>query len=161
MDLYASDRKQRLRDKRRAEGMKAFEVWLDTDGQHRLATLRQAGETVDMVISRALTALERLTVSAASHTQSVPSHAPNPTQSVPSHAREVTPNTLTDDQAQLIALWEQGLEVKAIAAELGITWMAAQSRAHRLQQQGLIQPRPRGGDYPSRRAQARQMPETP
>jgi len=32
----ATARKQRLREKRRAEGMKAYEVWL-ADGQTRLA----------------------------------------------------------------------------------------------------------------------------
>jgi hypothetical protein len=142
----ATTRKQRLREKRRAEGMKPYEVWLDTDGQARLATLRQAGESVDAVIGRALASLERLTVSVASP---VPSH-------VPSHDWHVSPTTSTDDQARLIALWEQGHEIKAIAAQLGIAWTTVQSRAHRLQQRGLIQPRPRGGDYPSRRARARQ-----
>jgi hypothetical protein len=53
-------------------------------------------------------------------------------------------------------LWEQGLEIAGIAAQLGITWTAAQSRARRLHQRGLIQPRPRGGGYLKQRAQRRQ-----
>jgi hypothetical protein len=148
----ATTRKQRLREKRRAEGMKPYEVWLDPDGQARLATLRLAGESVDAIIGRALASLERLTVSVASP---VPSRVPS---RVPSHDWHVSPATSTDERARLIALWEQGLEIKAIADQLGITWTAAQSRAHRLQLRGLIQPRPRGGDYPSRRARARQSP---
>jgi DNA-binding transcriptional MocR family regulator len=43
-----------------------------------------------------------------------------------------------------------------IAQRLGIPKGTVQSRAHRLQQQGKIQPRPRGGAYPSQRALARQ-----
>ena len=60
------------------------------------------------------------------------------------------------DEAAFIQLWNEGLETAAIAARLGITAATVQSRAHRLQQRGLIQPRPRGGAYPSRKALARQ-----
>jgi hypothetical protein len=60
------------------------------------------------------------------------------------------------DDARFIALWQQGLETAAIAQALGIKATTAQSRAHRLQQRGLIQPRPRGGAYPSQKALARQ-----
>jgi hypothetical protein len=67
--------------------------------------------------------------------------------------------TPAEADAQFITLWEQGLETAIIAERLGIKATTAQSRAHRLQQKGLIEPRPRGGDYPSRRAQAR--PEDP
>ena len=56
--------------------------------------------------------------------------------------------------ARFIELWQQGLETAAIARRLGITAAAAQSRAPRLQQRGLIQPRPRGGTYPAQRRQA-------
>jgi hypothetical protein len=57
------------------------------------------------------------------------------------------------DDATCIALWPQGLE---IAARLGIEATTAQSWARRLQVRGLIQPRPRGGDYPRQRAKPRQ-----
>jgi transposase len=66
---------------------------------------------------------------------------------------------VTPAEAEFVALWTAGLETAAIAARLGIKATTAQSRAHRLQQKGLIQPRPRGGAYPSLRAQAR--PEDP
>jgi DNA-binding Lrp family transcriptional regulator len=62
----------------------------------------------------------------------------------------------TADEAQFIALWNQGLEIAAIAQRLGIPKGTVQSRAHRLQQRGLIQPRPKGGAYPRRKALARQ-----
>jgi Mn-dependent DtxR family transcriptional regulator len=52
------------------------------------------------------------------------------------------------DEARFIALWQQGLETAVIAERLGIKATTAQSRAHRLQQRGLIQPRPRGGRLP-------------
>jgi transposase len=45
-------------------------------------------------------------------------------------------------EARFIALWQQGLEITAIAQRLGIPKGTVQSRAHRLQQRGLIQPRP-------------------
>jgi DNA-directed RNA polymerase specialized sigma24 family protein len=48
------------------------------------------------------------------------------------------------DEATFIALWEQGLPGDAIAARLGIPPGTVKSRAHALQQQGKIQPRPRG-----------------
>jgi hypothetical protein len=59
------------------------------------------------------------------------------------------------DEAEFIALWTQGLETATIAQRLGIPKGTVQSRAHRLQQRGLIQSRPRGGAYPSQRALAR------
>jgi DNA-binding Lrp family transcriptional regulator len=62
----------------------------------------------------------------------------------------------TEAEALLIELWNQGLEITVIAQRLGIPKGTVQSRAHRLQQRGLIQPRPRGGAYPSQRALARQ-----
>jgi DNA-binding IclR family transcriptional regulator len=52
------------------------------------------------------------------------------------------------DEARFIALWNEGLETAAIAQRLGIPRGTVQSRAHRLQQRGLIQPRPKGGTYP-------------
>jgi hypothetical protein len=60
------------------------------------------------------------------------------------------------DEATFITLWEQGLESANIAQRLGISRGTVQSRAHRLQQQGKIQPRPRGGAYPRRKALVRQ-----
>ena len=59
------------------------------------------------------------------------------------------------DEATFIELWQQGLETAAIAQRLGIKATTAQSRAYRLQQRGLISPRPRGGNYPTERARTR------
>ena len=59
-------------------------------------------------------------------------------------------------EARFIALWNAGLETAAIARQLGLKATTAQARAWRLQQRGVIQPRPRGGSYPSQRVQARQ-----
>jgi hypothetical protein len=60
-----------------------------------------------------------------------------------------------DDEVRFIALWRGGVETAEIARQLGIKTATAQSRAYGLQQRGLIQPRPRGGAYPSLRAQER------
>lgn len=64
--------------------------------------------------------------------------------------------TPAEAEALLIELWNQGLEIAAIAQRLGIPKGTVQSRAHRLQQRGSIQPRPKGGAYPKQRAKARQ-----
>jgi hypothetical protein len=63
---------------------------------------------------------------------------------------------MTDWQPEFIALWQQGLEIREIAQRLGVPYGTVQSRAHRLQHQGKIQPRGRGGAYPRQRAMARQ-----
>jgi DNA-directed RNA polymerase specialized sigma24 family protein len=55
---------------------------------------------------------------------------------------------MTDWESTFIPLWEQGLEITEIAQRLGIPKGTVQSRARRLQQQGKIQPRGRGGAYP-------------
>ena len=59
------------------------------------------------------------------------------------------------DEATFIALWTAGLDSAAIGRRLGIPKGTVGSRAHRLQQRGLIQPRPKGGAYPRQRALAR------
>jgi DNA-binding IclR family transcriptional regulator len=59
-------------------------------------------------------------------------------------------------ESEFIAFWNQGLEIAAIAQRLGIPRGTVQSRAHRLQQHGLIQPRPKGWAYPRQQALARQ-----
>jgi hypothetical protein len=64
--------------------------------------------------------------------------------------------TPTEAEALLIELWNQGLEIAKIARRMGIPKSTVQSRAHRLQQRGLIQPRPKGGAYPSQRVKVRQ-----
>jgi hypothetical protein len=64
--------------------------------------------------------------------------------------------TPAEEEARFIALWDAGIETAAIARQLGLKATTAQARAWRLQQRGLIQPRPRGGNYPSQRAQGRQ-----
>jgi hypothetical protein len=53
--------------------------------------------------------------------------------------------TPAEQEATLIALWNEGLETAEIAQRLGTPRGTVQSRAYRLQQQGKIQPRPRGG----------------
>jgi transposase len=58
-------------------------------------------------------------------------------------------------EAEFIALWNQGLEIAEMAQRLGIPKGTVQSRAHRLQQRGLIQPRPKGGAYPRQKVKAR------
>ncbi len=63
---------------------------------------------------------------------------------------------MTPDEAEFIALWNAGTEITAMAQRLGIPKGTVQSRAHRLQQRGLIQPRPKGGAYPRQKALARQ-----
>jgi len=63
--------------------------------------------------------------------------------------------TPAEAEAHFIELWTAGAETAEIAPHLGIPKGTVQSRAHRLQQRGLIQPRPRGA-YPSQRAKARQ-----
>jgi DNA-directed RNA polymerase specialized sigma24 family protein len=44
------------------------------------------------------------------------------------------------EEAACIALWTQGLQTTEIAQRLGILKGTVQSRAHRLQQLGKIQP---------------------
>jgi len=63
---------------------------------------------------------------------------------------------MTPAEQEFIALWTEGLEIAVIAQRLGIPKGTVQSRAHRLQQRGLIQPRPKGGAYPRQKALARQ-----
>jgi transposase len=69
--------------------------------------------------------------------------------------------TPAEQEATLIALWTEGLEIAAIAQRLGIPKGTVQSRAHRLQAHGLIQPRPKGGAYPRQKALARLEAEGP
>jgi DNA-binding transcriptional MocR family regulator len=61
-----------------------------------------------------------------------------------------------DEEAEFITLWNRGFETAEIARQLGIPPGTVRSRAHVLQQRGLIQPRPRGGPHARRVAQARQ-----
>jgi DNA-binding IclR family transcriptional regulator len=63
---------------------------------------------------------------------------------------------MTDWQPEFITLGNQGLEVTEIAQRLGIPPGTVKSRAHRLQQQGTITSRGRGGVYPRQKALARQ-----
>jgi DNA-binding transcriptional MocR family regulator len=63
---------------------------------------------------------------------------------------------MTPAEAEFIALWNAGTEIAALAQRLGIPKGTVQSRAHRLQQRGLIQPRPKGGAYLRQKALARQ-----
>jgi transposase len=65
------------------------------------------------------------------------------------------------EAATFIALWTEGLTTDAIAQHLNIPRGTVQSWAHRLQQRGLIQPRPKGGAYPRQKALAPQDAERP
>jgi hypothetical protein len=49
------------------------------------------------------------------------------------------------DEATFITLWQQGLSHEAMAQRLGCPVGTIKSSAHRLQQQGVIEPRGRGG----------------
>jgi hypothetical protein len=60
------------------------------------------------------------------------------------------------EEAEFIALWEQGASYRAIAQAMGCPLGTVASRSASLAAQGKIQPRPRGGAYSSRRAKARQ-----
>jgi DNA-binding transcriptional MocR family regulator len=57
------------------------------------------------------------------------------------------------EEAEFIALWEQGVSYRELAQALGCPLGTIASRSAALVAQGKIQPRPRGGAYPSRRAQ--------
>jgi hypothetical protein len=153
------ERVARHREHARFNGL----VRVDVELPQSLLHLRRSDETVKDLIIRALTAL--LPPNSPARRDVLPETLPETQPPAPTVKKlpETLPETklLSPEEARFIALWEAGVEVKAIAAALEITWTAAQSRAHRLQRQGLIQPRPRGGDYPNRRAQARQRPETP
>jgi hypothetical protein len=63
---------------------------------------------------------------------------------------------MRDWESTFIDLWNQGLETTEITQRLGVPKGTVQSRAHRLQHQGKIQPRGRGGAYPRQKALARQ-----
>jgi hypothetical protein len=60
------------------------------------------------------------------------------------------------DEATFITLWNAGMETAEIARQLGIPRGTVASRAHALRQQGKIQGRPKGGNYPRQKALARQ-----
>jgi DNA-binding transcriptional MocR family regulator len=60
------------------------------------------------------------------------------------------------DEATFIALWEQGASYRELAAALHCPLGTVASRSAALAAQGKIQPRQRGGAYPSRRTKARQ-----
>jgi hypothetical protein len=67
------------------------------------------------------------------------------------------------EEAEFIALWQHGASYRELAAVLRCPLGTVASRSAALVAQGKIQPRPRGGAYPSRRAKARQgdPPTTP
>jgi hypothetical protein len=54
-------------------------------------------------------------------------------------------------EPEFIRLWQAGATQAAIAQVLGIPVGTVKSRAHHLQQQGKLQPRPRGGLVPVQR----------
>jgi CRP-like cAMP-binding protein len=146
------ERVQRHRLYARTDGLIRVDVELPRD---LVFALRQSDESLKALMLRALTALKAQVT--GNVTGNKPSRKPLP--ETPERQAQVTGNVSGNAQARFIDLWNQGVETKDIAEMLGITRTAAQSRANKLQRQGLIQPRPRGGDYPSRRARARQSPQ--
>jgi transposase len=62
------------------------------------------------------------------------------------------------EEAEFIALWQQGASQQELAAHLGVPVGTIKSRASALAHQGKIQPRPRGGGYPRQRRQAAPAP---
>jgi hypothetical protein len=63
-------RKRKLRAQRKQAGMKAYELWLDSDAVGLLERLRQREESLSDLISRALLALEAQEAHPASQDQS-------------------------------------------------------------------------------------------
>src|SRR5882724_7003308 len=59
------------------------------------------------------------------------------------------------EEQTFIALWQQGASYRELAAALRCPLGTVASRSAALVARGKIQPRPRGGAYPSRRAKAR------
>jgi hypothetical protein len=64
-------------------------------------------------------------------------------------------------EARFIELWQQGASYRELAAALGCLLGTVASRPAVLVAQGKIQPRPRGGAYPSLRAKARREEPSP
>jgi hypothetical protein len=62
------------------------------------------------------------------------------------------------EETRVIALWQAGIETAEIGRHLGIPHGTVASRAHALRQQGKIQARPKGGNYPRSKAKVRHVP---
>jgi hypothetical protein len=99
-----SMRKQRLRQRRREAGWKAYEVWLDATARDLVEKLRQPGESVDAVLQRALRGLQaetslvpRAETSLVSRAE--PSHVPSPVPLDPSPALDALIERLADGVA--------------------------------------------------------------
>ncbi len=63
------------------------------------------------------------------------------------------------DEGRFITPRQQGIDTAEMAQRLGSPRGTVGSRAKRLVERGEIQPRPRGGAYPSQRAKARTLPQ--
>jgi hypothetical protein len=161
MPTTVRERVRRHRQLTRATGFVRVDVELPG---HLVFALRLENESIQSLMLRALNALkEQMTGHVSGNkppeqktslvTGNKPRHKLLP--ETPRTPPPVTGNVSGNAQTQFIDLWNQGFETKDIAERLGITYGAAQSRANKLQRRGLIQKRPRGGGYPSRRAQAR------
>src|SRR5262245_22919776 len=57
-DVKTRARMQRMREKRKQAGMKAYELWLDPDTATLLIQLKQGGESLPRLIRRALLTLK-------------------------------------------------------------------------------------------------------
>jgi len=68
---------------------------------------------------------------------------------------------MRDWEPEFIELWTAGVEASEIARRLGIPLGTVHSRAGRLRREGKVEARPRGGNYPTVRAHARQADASP
>jgi Recombinase len=115
------ERMERLRQKRRAQGERAIEVWLDPASAARLADLRRPGESDSGVIRRALTALEARQANGSQPVTGDDTQARPSVTSAPASATSDTMNPLQRKATLLTRLRElkaQGLSLQAIANQL-------------------------------------------
>jgi hypothetical protein len=112
-----STRKQRLRQRRREAGWKAYEVWLDATGQDLLEKLRQPGESVDTVLQRSLRGLQAETsLVPRDHPSLVARGGPSLVASLSLAERSASTPALLDPSSALDALAER--IVDGVAARL-------------------------------------------
>ena len=110
-DEKARARVQRLRERRKQAGMKAYELWLDAPTAELLAELKQPGEALHETVGRALRALQGQSTQGG---QSVTSNATS----------SVAGDTLSYDArklallARMRAMQSEGLTLQAIADQL-------------------------------------------
>jgi Recombinase len=133
------ERMQRLRAKRKDQGQKQAEVWLDAAARERIERLQQPGESLSHLLDRALAALEQQDTQAHGRTtyrivttESPPSppwtYQSGTREEVSDRAQSVTGGVSSDATnplqrkaallARLRELKAQGLSLQAIANQL-------------------------------------------